>query len=68
QDQTTIGPYRKNTSRDYKVKTNSTILNWGIDPITKANAIESFANIEHYENYYKKSKFLYFIHIIVGAG
>lgn len=50
QDQTTIGPYRKNTSRDYKVKTNSTILNWGIDPITKANAIESFANIEHYEN------------------
>lgn len=50
QDQTTIGPYRVNNNDDYKVKTNSTTLNWGPNPITRANSIESFANIETYEN------------------
>ena len=50
QDQTTIGPYRVNNNEDYQVKTNSTTLNWNIDPITEANAIESFTNIEPYEN------------------
>ena len=50
QDQTTIGSYRVNNNDDYQVKTNSTTLNWNIDPITEANAIESFTNIEPYEN------------------
>ena len=50
QDQTTIGPYRENNNKDYKIITNSTVLNWGPNPITRANAIESFANIETYKN------------------